>query len=183
MTQHLISPTAAMDISGVDGLDACWALDQFTHPRLGLTRVGLLLGRAKVGGLESACVTLAERMGDMATRQRLPDDLVVAAVPSASFLSQRLATCVGDRIERPVEPLLGVRGGLLGKLDGSVRGRIKAKVRSAPANVLLVDDSVRSGDTLKTCAAILRQRGAIHVWALVAVAILDAGGSDPIASW
>lgn len=182
MTQHLISPPV-MNISGVAGLDTCWALDRFSHPLLGLTRAGLLLGRAKVGGLGPACAELAERMGDVASRQLLPDDLVVAAVPSASTLSQQMAVCVAAAIERPLEPLLGVRGGVFGRLDGSVRGRIKAKVRTAPAHVLLIDDSVRSGDTLKACAAMLRQRGSAHVWAVVAVAILDAGDRDPTASW
>ncbi len=183
MTQHLISPTAAMDITGVEGIEACWALDRYSHPQLGLTKVGLLLGRAKVGGLGPAGVALAERMGEVATRQELPGDIVVAAVPSASFLSRQMAACVGSTIERPVEQLLGVRGGVLGMLDGSVRGRIKAKVRRAPEHVLLVDDAVRSGETLKACAALLRERGTTHVWALVAVAILDADAGDPLASW
>lgn len=180
MTQHLISPTAAMTISGVEGLAACWALDRFSHPNLGLTRVGLLLGRAKVGGLGPACVALAERVAEVASWQDLPDDVVVVAVPSASMLSRQLAQCTGAVLERPVEDLLGVRGGLLGKLDGSVRGRIKAKSRKMPKHVLLVDDAVRSGETLKACAAILRERGAVQVWAVVAAAILEPGEGDPV---
>jgi hypothetical protein len=181
MTQHLISPTEAMVISGVEGLEQCWALDRFSHPDLGLTRVGLLLGRAKVGGFEPACVALAERVAEMASRQDLPDDVVVVAVPSTSMLSRQLAQCVGAVLGRPVEDLLGVRGRLLGKLDGSVRGRIKAKSRKVPEHVLLVDDLVRSGETLKACAAILRERGAQQVWAVVAVAILEPGEGDPVA--
>jgi orotate phosphoribosyltransferase-like protein len=94
-------------------------------------------------------------------------------VPSASTLSEQMAATVGQMTGRPVERLLGVRGGLLGRLDGSVRGRIKPRARRSPANVLLVDDAVRSGATLQTCAALLRDRGAIRVWAVVAAAILD----------
>jgi hypothetical protein len=182
MTQHLISPTEAMTISGVDGLEACWALDRFTHPNLGLTRVGLLLGRAKVGGLGPAGVALGERMGEVARRRALPDDIVIAAVPSSGDLTADMAARVGSALGRPVERLLGVRGGLLGRLDGSVRGRIKAKTRSMPRHVLLVDDSVRSGDTLKACAQLVRHRGAEQVWAVVAAAMLDFDGADPI-SW
>ncbi len=76
-------------------------------------------------------------------------------------------------IDRPIERLLGVRTGLLGRLDGSVRGRIKARVGSSPKRVLLVDDAIRSGETLRTCAALLRARGAEEIWAVAAVAILD----------
>eukprot|EP01041_Mallomonas_annulata_P028088 gene28088-49877_t len=114
---------------------------------------------------------------------RFPDAWAITtdrAVPSASVLSRQLAQCTGAVLERPVEDLLGVRGGLLGKLDGSVRGRIKAKSRKMPKHVLLVDDAVRSGETLKACAAILRERGAEQVWAVVAAAILEPGEGNPV---
>jgi glutamine phosphoribosylpyrophosphate amidotransferase len=118
----------------------------------------------------------------VARRRALPDDIVIAAVPSSGDLTADMAARVGSALGRPVERLLGVRGGLLGRLDGSVRGRIKAKTRSMPRHVLLVDDSVRSGDTLKACAQLVRHRGAEQVWAVVAAAMLDFDGADPI-SW
>jgi hypothetical protein len=174
MAQHLISPTVAMNITGIDGLEACWALDRFTHPQLGLTRVGLLLGRAKVAGLGPAGVALAERVAEVASRQRLPPDIVVVAVPSASHLSRQMAECVSSTFERPMIQVLAARGGLFGRFDGNVGGRIRVRTRRAPKHVLLVDDSVHTGATLARCAELLRQRGTQQVWAVVAAAMLDA---------
>ncbi|MFN8021666.1 MAG: phosphoribosyltransferase [Acidimicrobiales bacterium] len=166
-----------LTVEGIEGLDGCWALDRFAHPELGLTRTGLLLGRAKVSGMGPAGAQLGERMAAVMAARRWADDVVVAAVPSASDLSLDLARRVAEGIDRPLEKLLGVRTGLLGRLDGSVRGRIKARVASSPKRVLLVDDAIRSGETLRACAAMLRARGADEVWAMTAVAILDVPNS------
>ncbi len=172
MTTHVITPSE-LTVEGVDGLDGCWTLDRFAHPELGLTRTGLMLGRAKVAGMGPAAEQLGERMASIMANRRWADDLVVAAVPSAGELSLELGRRVAAGIDRPIERLLGVRTGLLGRLDGSVRGRIKARVGSSPKRVLLVDDAIRSGETLRTCAALLRARGAEEIWAVAAVAILD----------
>lgn len=163
-----------LELTGIEGIDGCWALDRFSHPQLGLTRTALVLSRAKVAGMGPAAAQLGDRMGSVALRRRLPDDVVVVAVPSAAGLSDELAARVAEALERPTSAVLGVRHGLLGRLDGSVRGRIRAKGRRAPAHVLLVDDSVGSGETLRSCAAMLRERGARQVWAVVAVASLEA---------
>jgi hypothetical protein len=177
MTTHVITPSE-LTVEGIEGLDGCWALDRFAHPELGLTRTGLLLGRAKVAGMGPAAAQLGDRMGSIMGAHRWEDDVVVAAVPSATDLSLDLARRVADGIDRPLERLLGVRTGLLGRLDGSVRGRIKSRVAASPKRVLLVDDSIRSGETLRTCAALLRARGADEVWGVAAVAILDVPSVD-----
>ena len=164
----------------VPGLDGCWALDRFTNAHHGPTSTAMSVGRARAlpaRGDARVADELARGMADVVQRRRLPRDVVVAAVPSANPLSADLAARVADLLGRSSAPLLGVRAGWFGKLDGQVRGRITVKVRTSPPHVLLVDDLVHTGVTVSDCAELLRARGAVRVWAVAAVV---AGDLDPI---
>lgn len=179
MTASLISPDTALELTGIDGVDGTWVLDRFAHPRSGVTRVGLLLSRAKYGDVGPPARQLGLRLGEVMAERAWPVDLVVVAVPSSSDLVDELARLTGAVLGRGSERVLGVRFGLLGRLDGSVRGRLKVRRRfgvmgrRVPRFVLLVDDTVCTGETLSACARMLRARGAERVWAVATCAVAD----------
>lgn len=107
MTTHVITPSE-LTVEGVDGLDGCWNVIVCGTLSGGLTRTGLMLGRAKVAGMGPAAEQLGERMASIMANRRWADDLVVAAVPSAGELSLELGRRVAAGIDRPIERLLGV---------------------------------------------------------------------------
>jgi len=176
MAASLISPATALELTGIEGVDGTWVLDRFAHPKVGVTRVGLMLSRAKYGEFGPPAHQLGTRLGEVMSDRTWPTDLVVVPVPSSSDLVGELARLTGAVLGRRSERVLGVRLGLLGRLDGSVRGRVKVRRwrgRRVPRFVLLVDDTVCTGDTLTACAQQLRARGAERVWAVATCAVAD----------
>jgi hypothetical protein len=167
---------SGLELPAIDGITGGWALDRFSHPQLGMTRTAVVLGRAKVAGMEASAAQLGDRMGSLVHGRSLPADLVVTAVPSPTGINEAFARRVAETLGLTCAELLVGRSGIVSRFDVSVHGRIKPKVRRAPAHVLLVDDAVRTGGTLGGCAAMLRRRGAESVWAVVAVAFGDAAG-------
>ena len=165
MSGTTISPSSALELSGIDGVDAAWVLDRYRHPVSGVTHVGLLLGRAKHAELEPPARLLGRRLGEVLSSRPWPDDLVVVPVPSSSGLTGELARLAAGGLGRATSTTLGVRWGILGRLDGAARGRIRVRGRRSPRFVLLVDDTISTGETLSACAAVLRARGAERVWA------------------
>lgn len=161
---------SGLELPAIDGITGGWVLDRFSHPQLGMTRTAVVLGQAKVGGIAPAAMQLADRMAAIVQRRPVPPDMIVAAVPSATGINEEFAARIAEVLRLPFVEVFGVRSGIFGRLDGSVRGRIKPKVRRVTPHVLLVDDAVRTGDTLRSCAAMLRERGAEGVWAVAAVA-------------
>jgi phosphoribosylpyrophosphate synthetase len=177
-----ITPSG-FELRKIEGLTGGWALDRFDHPLLGLSRTAVLLGRAKVAGMEAASAQLGDRMASIVYVRSLPDDLVVTAVPSASGMNEVLAQRVAAGLDRPLVTLLDRRAGfgsrLVGRRGGSEWRMIRPTVRRAPAHVLLVDEAVRTGDTLRFGAALMRGRGADEVWAVSAVAFEDVMAGLP----
>jgi predicted phosphoribosyltransferase len=156
-----------LDVEGVDG---CWVLDRYSHPQLGLSRNGMLLNRAVVAGMGPAAVQLGERMGTMVRQLRLPADVVVAAVPSTTDVTDTIAERVAAVLDRPVAHLLAGRHAHWRR--GQLRG-CKPTMRHAPRKVLLVADSMASTAMVRSCAALLRERGTEQVWAVASVAMFD----------
>ena len=156
-----------LDVEGVDG---CWVLDRYSHPQLGLSRNGLLLNRAVVAGMGPAAVQLGERVGGMVRQLRLPPDVVVAAVPSTSDVTDTIAERVGAILDRPVAHLLAGRHGHWRRSE--LRG-CKPTMRHVPRHVLLVADAMASTVMVRSCASLLRERGAEQVWAVASVAMFD----------
>ena len=187
MSTSTISPDTAMELTGIDGVDGTWVLDRFAHPRTGVTRVGLMLSGAKHGELGPPAHGLGLRLGEVMAARTWPSDLVVVPVPSSSDLVDELARLTASVLGRRSERVLGVRLGLLGRLDGSVRGRVTMRRasgilrRRAPRFVLLVDDTVCTGDTLAACARLLRARGAERVWAVATCAVSNEEAISTVA--
>lgn len=157
----------------VDGVDACWVLDRYAHPQLGLTRNGLLLNRAVVAGMGPAAVQLGERVGAMLRQVRLPQDLVVAAVPSTNDVADTITDRVGAVLDRPVANLLA--GNRSRWRRNELRGA-RSTMRLVPRHVLLVTEALHSGEMVRSCAGLLRERGAEQVWAVAALAMFELPG-------
>ncbi len=168
--------TGALRLDGDLRLDGAWVLDRYLDPITGVSAVGELLDRSWGRPMGLATATLGVRMAELLATRRWPDDLVVVAVPSARESAGVLARVVGHVLEREVHPALVSRRW---RADASSTRRFAVRSRHVSDHVLLVDDVVRTGDTLAACAELLRTRGAVGVWA-VAAAVEPVQGSHRV---
>ncbi len=170
------APTSALRLDGDLRLDGAWVLDRYLDPITGVSAIGELLDRSWGRPMGLATATLGVRMAELLATRRWPDDLVVVAVPSARESAGVLARVVGHVLEREVHPALVSRRWRAG---ASSTRRFAVRSRQVSDHVLLVDDVVRTGDTLAACAELLRARGAVGVWA-VAAAVEPVQGSHRV---
>jgi predicted amidophosphoribosyltransferase len=144
-----------------------------------------LLARLKSGAAPAA----AETMAELLTEALAPPEPDSTLVPVGADLGRRLrrgldpagelALALGVRLELPVAPILRrldrrpQRGrGRRARLSRPPRFRA---LERSPERVLLVDDVITSGGTLRSCALALREAGATSVSA-VAFARVPAAG-------
>jgi adenine/guanine phosphoribosyltransferase-like PRPP-binding protein len=170
-----LSAARPLVIDGAHDLDGCWALDRCVDESGAPTVVQQVLEDVRSIPEQRATMAVAARMAEHLQRYRWPADLVVSPVPSNDPVVELLARAVAVHLEVPCVPLLRARSvGLLGVLSPvrstDVDRRISVRARLVPAHVLLIDDLVSSGRTLRACGSVLRARGAQAVWAMVAAA-------------
>lgn len=164
-------------IDGDHDLDGCWALDRAVADDGRATAVQRVLDEVHRVPVQRATVAIAARMAEHLQRYRWPADLVVAPVPSHDPVVEMLARAIAFHLEVPCRPLLKLRAATVGLPPDR---RITARARAVPPHVLLIDDRLSSGRTLRSCAWLLRDRGAQAVWAMVAAAdVRTEVGQEP----
>ncbi|MFN8021663.1 MAG: phosphoribosyltransferase [Acidimicrobiales bacterium] len=156
---HQVRPVV---IRGDHELDGCWALDRMSESSSSHGPVRVLLDVVREYPMHRSSAAIAARMVDVLRRFEWPDDLVVVPVPT-NELADVLARAVASLLEVPYERVLRHRGNGVGNTP-----RLAVKGKQVPANVLLIDDMVHTGLTLRMCARALGERGAVGVWAMVA---------------
>ena len=161
-------------IGGNHELDGCWALDRVSDAEAGPAPVSVLLDSVRDHPMQRSSAAIAARMAEVLGRFEWPDDLVVVPVPT-SELADVLARALASLLEVPYERALRRRGG-----RNVPTPKMAVRPRVAPANVLLVDDVVHTGMTLRTCARVLSERGTEGVWAIVAA--IDVPTPSPAAT-
>ena len=161
-------------IGGNHELDGCWALDRVSDAEAGPAPVSVLLDSVRDHPMQRSSAAIAARMAEVLGRFEWPDDLVVVPVPT-SELADVLARALASLLEVPYERALRRRGG-----RNVPTPKMAVRSRVAPANVLLVDDVVHTGMTLRTCARVLSERGTEGVWAIVAA--IDVPTPSPAAT-
>lgn len=164
------------------GLDQCWALDAYTRPPDGLTRVADLFIKAKYHSLGPPLMVLRNMFAAGAKLARSVGswsaDIVVVPVGSSCPVPLALARAASSRIDSPLmELFLPPEGHKAKNISASTReAHATARVATKPGAVcppivLLVDDLVETGATFSASAASLRSVGAEHVFAMAAVHI------------
>ncbi|MCB0998797.1 MAG: phosphoribosyltransferase [Acidimicrobiales bacterium] len=156
-------------------LDACWVLDRTSDPEQGTTLVGDLIADVRVRPMQRVTAALAARMADTVELIGGVDDLVVVPVPSANPAAEVLARAVACSLELPFERLVRSRWATR---FAPPEEHFTVRARQVPTSVLLVDDLVRTGGSMRGCAARLRRRGVVDVWGIAAAADLDASSPD-----
>ena len=100
-------------------------------------------------------------------------------VPSANAAAEVLARAVACSLELPFERLVRSRWATR---FAPPEEHFTVRARQVPTSVLLVDDLVRTGASMRGCAARLRRRGVVDVWGIAAAADLDLGSADTATS-
>lgn len=143
---------------------------------------------AKIGGQHAAWRPLGRHLGSR-TRSRADAVDVVVPVPSERRRVRRrgfdhtalLATAVAEVLARPVLPALRVPPGTPDRGRGADRSAppaIRAVVPMAERSVLVVDDVLTTGTTMRAAVGAVRRAGAGVVQAAV-LARAPTWGSDP----
>ena len=148
----------------------------------------------KYGGISAAAPQLGDLLADYLSDNPLPGE-IVAPVPmhqrrlrergynQADLLARRVAARGKLPYEkdlllrtRQVEPQAGISGAALRAVNvaGSIGVSTGHDVNGA--RIILIDDVATTGNTLETCAAALKQAGAVSVWCLT---LAVAGGESP----
>ena len=164
------------------GVDQCWALDAYTYPPAGLTRVAELFSKAKYHGLGPPLMVLRNMFAEGAELAqsigKWPANLTVVPVGSSCSVPLALARAASAQIGSPLVELFLPPTGMKAKDISSSTREAHAKARVAtkpgamcPPNVLLVDDLVETGATFAASAAALRSIGVERVFAMAAVHI------------
>jgi hypothetical protein len=149
-------------IRGDHELAGCWALDRVADPSQPHAPVSVLLEVLREHPMHRSSAAVAARMVDVLRRFEWPDDLVVVPV-STNELADVLARAVASLMDARYERVLRHRGTGPGNVP-----RLVVKAKQVSAHVLLIDDMVHTGLTLRMCARLLGERGATSVWAMVA---------------
>lgn len=188
--RHPLGPAGLiLKVPGISGVEQCWALDSYSRPGEGLTEVGQLVHRAKYGGLGPPAAELGKQLGNwgvlLAQQRHWPDGLVIVPVPSSGQLVSALMRSVSASMKVPVRIALKSRSAkrikflpLLRRGDAAL-DNMAVRTRDVPQHVLLIDDVVQTGATLAAAAALLRQAGAVRVFALAAARVTGAGLAAP----
>lgn len=164
------------------GLRECWALDAYSRPPDGLTRVADLFTKAKYQSLGPPLMVLRRLFADgivsIARFRRWPSDIVVVPVGSSSELPLELARAAAVSLGAPLLQVFRPPSGPklknlpLAARDVHAAERVEVDPRAACSpNIVLVDDLVETGSTLSAAAEVLRGLGAQRVVAMVAVHI------------
>ena len=167
------APGEGWRLEGDLGLDGAWTLDPYLDREAGVTATGELLERSWVRPMSRPSASLGVRMASLLSSRTWPADLVVVPVPSSNDATDVLARVVALVLEREPQRLIVARRGMRHSAPAQ---RYRVGGRRVPDHVLLVDDVVRTGATLRVCADLLRARGAVGVWAVTATAELSEAG-------
>jgi len=163
------APGEGWRLEGDLGLDGAWTLDPYLDQEIGVTATGDLLERSWVRPMSRPTAALGVRMASLLSARTWPADLVVVPVPSSNDAADVLARVVALVLERAPQRLLVARRGMR---TAAPEHRYRLARRRVPDHVLLVDDVVRTGNSLRACADLLRDHGAVGVWAVTAAAEL-----------
>ena len=147
----------------------------------------------KYGGVRAGAPQLGDLLEDYLSDNPLPGE-IVAPVPmhrrrlrergynQAELLARRVAAGGKLRYEkelllrtRQVEPQAGISSAAQRAVNVAGSIGVSAGLDVNGAGVILVDDVATTGSTLETCAAALKQAGAVSVWCLT---LAVAGGES-----
>ncbi len=147
----------------------------------------------KYGGIKAGAPQLADLLASYLNANPLPSE-IVAPVPmhqrrlrergynQAELLARRVAADSKLRYERDllfrtrqVEPQAGIGSAAQRAVNVAGSIGVSAGRDVSGASVILVDDVATTGSTLETCAAALKEAGAVSVWGLT---LAVAGGES-----
>lgn len=175
-------PTVLWVLPTPRGLAECWALDAYTRPPDGRTRVAELFTKAKYQHLGPPLMVLrrmfAEGAVSISRFRSWPSDIVVVPLASSSELPMELARAAAAALEVPLLRLFRQPSGPkmknvpIAARDAGAEGRAAVDLRATCSpNVVLIDDLVQTGSTLAAAALALRGIGARWMVAIAAVQI------------
>ncbi len=160
-----LRPAASVELVGLDSVTAVADYDEL---------VGRLIVAAKNAGRRDVLRQIGGRMADAAWVAGLGDSVdAVTWVPASpgqrrtrGFDQGRvLASIVATRLETPLVRLLRRRG--LAQRGGNRSARLVGPdigtARPSPPRVVLVDDVMTTGSSLRRAAAVVRDAGALSV--------------------
>jgi hypothetical protein len=139
------------------------------------TRVGELVHQGKYAGADRAGRALAMELSQFMDRHpdlRIAEAVVSVPSHSARRFSERLAGVVGRLRGIPLIELRDDTTEQMKDTDPSSRPKSKLSIKNeavAGKAVVVIDDVVRTGESLRSVAAFLKASGAREVSALVAV--------------
>ena len=138
----------------------------------------------KYGGIKAGAPQLGDLLADYLDENPLPGE-IVAPVPmhqrrlrergynQAELLARRVAAHSELRYEREllfrtrqVEPQAGIGSAAQRAVNVSGSIGMSGGCDVSGASVILIDDVATTGSTLESCAAALKQAGAVSVWGL-----------------